>query len=163
MPDECPSLTDALWTPRADHMGVALRQARRAAEMKEVPIGAAIFHGARLVAQACNQVETLKDPTAHAEVIAITQAAAALGDWRLNDCVLYVTKEPCPMCAGAIILARLPMVVWGLSDPQRGGAVSKFQILQSDTLNHRCQYRAGFMEEDCRIILQSFFKALRAE
>src|SRR5690554_3145598 len=106
-----PSPRDPAWAPRMDHMRAALRQAQRAADLKEVPVGAAIFHGARLVGQAYNQVETLKDPTAHAEVIAITQAASALGDWRLNDCVLYVTKEPCPMCAGAIILARIPMVV----------------------------------------------------
>lgn len=150
------------WTPRADHMRVALRQARKAADLKEVPIGAAIFHGAQLVAQAFNQVETLKDPTAHAEIIAITQAASALGDWRLTDCVLYVTKEPCPMCAGGIILARIPMVVWGVTDPQRGGAVSQFQILQNPALNHRTEFRAGFMEEECRALLREFFKELRA-
>jgi tRNA(adenine34) deaminase len=142
-------------------MRVALRQAQRAAERQEVPVGAAIFKGSRLLAQAHNQVETLKDPTAHAEIIAITQAANALGDWRLTDCVLYVTKEPCPMCAGAIVLARLPMVVWGVTDPQRGGAVSLFQILQHPALNHRTDYRAGFMEEPCRAILQEFFRELR--
>ncbi len=143
-------------------MRTAIRQAQRAADAKEVPVGAAIYRGSRLIAQAHNQVETLKDPTAHAEIIAITQAANALGDWRLNDCVLYVTKEPCPMCAGAIVLARLPMVVWGVTDPQRGGAISLFQILQNPALNHRTDYRAGFMEEPCRAILQGFFKELRS-
>lgn len=157
-----PSPRDPAWAPRVDHMRAALRQARQAADLKEVPVGAAIFQGTRLVGQAYNQVETLKDPTAHAEVVAITQAASALGDWRLTDCVLYVTKEPCPMCAGAIILARIPMVVWGVTDPQRGGAVSQFQILQNPALNHRTDFRAGFMEEECRALLRDFFKELRA-
>lgn len=142
-------------------MRVALRQARRAAEAGEVPVGAAIYHGDRLIAQAHNQVELLKDPTAHAEMIAITQAANALGDWRLGDCVLYVTKEPCPMCAGAIVLARLPVVVWGMTDPVRGGAVSRFQILQSEALNHRTSFHAGLLEEECRAIMQAFFRSLR--
>ncbi|HMP74955.1 MAG TPA: nucleoside deaminase [Kiritimatiellia bacterium] len=159
---DVPPPGDPAWAPREDHMRIALRQARRAAELKEVPIGAAIFRGNRLLAQAYNQVETLKDPTAHAETVAITQAASALGDWRLTDCVLYVTKEPCPMCAGAIILARLPMVVWGVTDPNRGGAVSLFQILQNPALNHRTDYRAGFMEEACRTLLQGFFRELRS-
>jgi tRNA(adenine34) deaminase len=165
MPDESmlqdESPRNPLWTPREAHMRVALRQARLAAEHKEVPVGAAIFKGSRLLAQAHNLVETLKDPTAHAEIIAITQAANALGDWRLSNCVMYVTKEPCPMCAGAIILARLDMVVWGVTDPQRGGAVSQFQILQNPALNHRTDYRAGFMEEPCRALLKEFFKELR--
>lgn len=142
-------------------MRTAIRQALRAAALKEVPVGAAIYQGNRLLAQAHNQVETLKDPTAHAEMIAITQAANALGDWRLTDCVLYVTKEPCPMCAGAIVLARIPMVVWGVTDPLRGGAISLFQILQCPALNHRVDYRAGFLEEPCRELLQNFFKELR--
>lgn len=157
-----PDPRDPAWAPNASHMRTALRQAQRAADQKEVPIGAAIYYGSRLVAQAYNQVETLKDPTAHAEVIAITQAASALGDWRLTGCVLYVTKEPCPMCAGAIILARIPMVVWGVTDPQRGGAVSRFQILQCPALNHRTEFRAGFMEEECKSLLSGFFKELRS-
>lgn len=144
-------------------MRMALRQAQRAAEEKEVPVGAVIERGGHLVAQAHNQVELLKDPTAHAEILAITQAAAAVGDWRLSDCVLYVTKEPCPMCAGAIVLARIPMVVWGMTDPQRGGAVSAFRIFQSDGLNHRVDYFAGFLEDECSRIVKDFFKALRAE
>lgn len=150
------------FVPDPAHMRIALRQARRAADLKEVPVGAAIFHGGTLLGQAHNQVETLKDPTAHAEMIAITQAASALGDWRLAGTVLYVTKEPCPMCAGAIVLARIPLVVWGVSDPVRGGAVSVFNILQSKALNHRTDYVAGFLEEDCRALLQGFFRELRS-
>ncbi len=144
-------------------MQVALRQARRAAEAGEVPIGAAIFQGGRLLAQAFNQVETLKDPTAHAEMIAITQAASALGDWRLVDTVLYVTKEPCPMCAGAIVLARIPTVVWGVSDPVRGGAVSVFNILRHPQLNHRAHCIPGFLEAPCKDLLVSFFRERRQE
>lgn len=144
-------------------MRVALRQARLAGEAEEVPIGAAIYHGGRLVAQAHNQVEMLKDPTAHAEMIAITQAASALGDWRLTETVLYVTKEPCPMCAGAIVLARIPVVVWGASDLQRGGGHSVFGILQHPTLNHRTEVIPGFMEEECRTVLVDFFRTRRRE
>ncbi len=156
-----PDPGDPAWQPREDHMRTALRQAQRAAHLKEVPVGAAIYRGAHLLGQAYNQVETLKDPTAHAEIIAITQAASELGDWRLAGCVLYVTKEPCPMCAGAIVLARIPMVVWGVTDPQRGGAASQFQILQHPTLNHRTAYRAGVLEEECRALLREFFRDLR--
>ena len=142
-------------------MRVALRQAQRAAAAGEVPVGAAIFKDDHLIAQAHNQVETLKDPTAHAEMIAITQAAAAVGDWRLDGATLYVTKEPCVMCAGAIVLARLPLVVWGMSDPLRGGAVSRFQVLQSDTLNHRTDFITGVLEEPCAALVKNFFKARR--
>ena len=131
---------DEIWQPDPNAMRAALRQARRAAEAGEVPVGAAIYHNGHLIAQAHNQVEMLKDPTAHAEMIAITQAANSLGDWRLENCVLYVTKEPCPMCAGAIVLARLPIVVWGMTDPVRGGAISRFQILQNESLNHRTSF-----------------------
>jgi tRNA(adenine34) deaminase len=152
----------AAFSPNLAHMRVALRQARMAFDAKEVPVGAAIFRGGALIAQACNQVETLKDPTAHAEVIAITQAASAVGDWRLDGTVLYVTKEPCPMCAGAVVLARIPMVVWGMTDPLRGGAVSAFQIFRSSSLNHRPRYVAGVLEEDCRQLMQDFFRDIRS-
>jgi len=142
-------------------MRVALRQANLAAEEGEVPVGATIFKDGHLIAQAHNQVETLKDPTAHAEMIAITQAAAAVGDWRLDGATLYVTKEPCVMCAGAIVLARLPLVVWGMSDPLRGGAASRFQVLQSDTLNHRTEFITGVLEAECTAVVKDFFKARR--
>ena len=142
-------------------MRAALAQAVRAAEEDETPVGALIVQGHRLIGQAHNQTRTLKDPTAHAEVIAITQAASALGDWRLLDTTLYVTKEPCPMCAGAIVLARIPRVVWGVNDPKRGGAVSVFNILRSPALNHRPELVSGVMEAECRELLQSFFRARR--
>ncbi len=141
---------------------MALRQAERAAEEGEVPVGAVIVYNNRVVGQAYNQVELLKDPTAHAEIIAITQAASALGDWRLLDTTLYVTKEPCPMCAGAIISARIPRVVWGMNDPQRGGAVSRFNILQNADLNHRAEYVSGVLEDECKSLIQAFFKERRA-
>ena len=144
-------------------MRLALKQAQRAAEAGEVPVGAVIYNGGELAGQAWNQTRTLKDPTAHAEIIAITQAAAAAGDWRLTDSILYVTKEPCPMCAGAIVLARIPLVVWGMNDPLRGGAISRFQILQSAELNHRCQVISGVLEEECAAIIKDFFKKRRIE
>ena len=144
-------------------MRQALRQAQRAAEAGEVPVGAVIFNGGTLAGQAWNQTRTLKDPTAHAEIIAITQAAAAAGDWRLTDSILYVTKEPCPMCAGAIVLARIPLVVWGMSDPLRGGAVSRFQILQSAELNHRAEVLSGVLEDECAALIKDFFKKRRLE
>ena len=142
-------------------MSLALQEAQKAAEAHETPVGAVITHKGHIIGRAHNQVELLKDPTAHAEIIAITQAASALGDWRLNDTVLYVTKEPCPMCAGAIVLARVPTLVYGVADPQRGGAVSLFKICASDALNHRPDILAGIMEAECRAILQAFYQHLR--
>jgi len=152
--------------PMAEHearMRRALRQAQAAADEGEVPVGAVVYCGGRLVGQARNQTRTLKDPTAHAEMLAITQAAAAVGDWRLENCVLYVTKEPCPMCAGASVLARLPLVVWGAGDPLRGGAVSRFRILQTPELNHRAEILSGVLEDECAELLRGFFKRRRAE
>ena len=144
-------------------MRQALRQAKMAAEAGEVPVGAVIYNGGTLAGQAWNQTRTLKDPTAHAEIIAITQAASAAGDWRLTDSILYVTKEPCPMCAGAIVLARIPLVVWGMSDPLRGGAVSRFQILQTAELNHRSEVLSGVLEDECAALIKDFFKKRRQE
>ena len=142
-------------------MEIALEQAHRAREAEEVPIGAVIVKDRVLIAKAHNQVETLKDPTAHAEIIAITQAANAVGDWRLEDCTLYVTKEPCPMCAGAIVNSRIARVVWGADDPKRGGAASRFSILESADLNHRPEFTHGVSEELCSALLKDFFKARR--
>lgn len=156
-------MADELWSDHEFRMRAAIRQAKMAAEAEEVPIGAAIYHQGHLIAQAHNQVETLKDPTAHAEILAITQAATALGDWRLTDTVLYVTKEPCPMCAGAIVLARIPLVVWGMTDPKRGGAISEFKILQSTALNHRPDVITGILEAECTEIVKAFFKNRREE
>jgi len=147
----------------SDHffMGEALRQAARAFQAEEVPIGAVVVREGRVIARAFNQVETLKDATAHAEMLAVTQAENAVGDWRLNDCTIYVTKEPCPMCAGALVHARLGRVVFGAADPKAGAAGSALNILQFPTLNHRCEITAGIREPECRGLLQSFFAQQR--
>lgn len=153
------------------YMRMALRQAECAAEAGEVPAGCIIVRldpaapdrPALLIGKAHNQTETLKDPTAHAEILAITQAAAAIGDWRLSDTILYVTKEPCAMCAGAIVLARIPVVVFGAADPRRGGAVSVFNILNNPALNHRCDVVTGVLADECAALLKDFFRARRAE
>lgn len=148
--------------PHAAWMRLALKQACMASSKGEVPVGAVIVRDGKLIGQAHNQVELLKDPTAHAEIIAITQAASAVGDWRLTDCILYVTKEPCPMCAGAIVHARIPLVVWGMTDPQRGGCISLFKILQSGELNHRAEILPGILEDECRDVMQEFFRKRRS-
>lgn len=145
-----------------DHfMREALRQAARACAAEEVPVGAVIVREGRVIARAFNQVELLKDATAHAEMLAITQAEAALGDWRLTDCTLYVTKEPCPMCAGAIVHARLARVVFGAPDPKGGAAGGALNLLQWPTLNHRCEITSGVRLEECRALLKQFFAAQR--
>ena len=142
-------------------MGEALRQAARALEAEEVPIGAVIVRGGKIIARAFNQVESLKDATAHAEMLALTQAQAAAGDWRLTDCMLYVTKEPCPMCAGAIVHTRLARVVFGAADPKGGAAGSALNLLQFPTLNHRCEITGGVREAECRALLRDFFSEQR--
>ncbi len=147
----------------SDHyfMGEALRQAVRAYEAEEVPIGAVVVRGGRVIARAYNQVEMLKDATAHAEMLALTQAEAAVGDWRLTDCDLYVTKEPCPMCAGAIVHTRIARVVFGAPDPKAGSAGGVINLLQFPSLNHRSEITAGVREEECRRLLQTFFAEQR--
>lgn len=142
-------------------MGEALRQAAKAYEAGEVPVGAVIVREGRIIARASNQVELLKDATAHAEMLALTQAEQAVGDWRLTDCTLYVTKEPCPMCAGAIVHTRLARVVFGLGDPKGGAAGGALNLLQFPTLNHRCEITAGLRMEECRALIQSFFAEQR--
>jgi tRNA(adenine34) deaminase len=144
-------------------MGEALRQARKALARDEVPIGAVIVRNSDIIARAFNQVETLVDATAHAEMLAITQAEAAVADWRLTDCDLYVTKEPCPMCAGAIVHARLRRVIFGCPDPKTGAAGSMINLLQMPPLNHRCLITASVREQECRELLQSFFREKRFE
>ncbi len=148
---------------QSDHyfMGEALRQAARACAAEEVPIGAVVVREGRIIARSYNQVELLKDATAHAEMLALTQAEEAVGDWRLTDCTLYVTKEPCPMCAGAIVHVRLGRVVFGASDPKAGAAGSAMNLLQFPGLNHRCEITHGVRERECRKLLQSFFVAQR--
>jgi tRNA(adenine34) deaminase len=147
----------------SDHyfMGEALRQAARAYEAEETPVGAVIVRAGRIIARSHNQVELLRDATAHAEMLALTQAEEVAGDWRLTGCTLYVTKEPCPMCAGAIVHTRLTRVVYGVSDPKAGAAGSALNLLQFPTLNHRCEITAGVREAECRELLRAFFAEQR--
>ena len=144
---------------QSDHyfMGEALRQAAKAYEASEVPVGAVVVREGLIIARAFNQVEMLKDATAHAEMLALTQAEEAVGDWRLTDCTLYVTKEPCPMCAGAVVHTRLERVVFGASDPKGGAAGSALNLLQFPTFNHECEITRGVREAECRELLRSFF------
>lgn len=142
-------------------MGEALRLARRAQAAGEVPVGAIVVREGATIARAWNQVELLKDATAHAEMLALTQAEAAAGDWRLAGCTLFVTKEPCPMCAGAVVHVRLARVVYGVADPKAGAAGSALNLLQFPGLNHRCQITGGVRAEECRALLQGFFETQR--
>ncbi|MEO6871792.1 MAG: tRNA adenosine(34) deaminase TadA [Chthoniobacterales bacterium] len=143
-------------------MSEALRQATRAYEAEEVPIGAVVVREGRIIARAFNQVVLLKDATAHAEMLALTQAEAAVGDWRLADCDLYVTKEPCPMCAGALVHVRMRRVIFGCGDPRGGAAGGLLNLLQNPSLNHQCQITSGVLSEECGRMLQSFFRERRA-
>ncbi len=142
-------------------MGEALRLAAKAFELEEVPVGAVIVHERQIIARAYNQVELLKDATAHAEMLAITQAEAALGDWRLNDCDLFVTKEPCAMCAGALVHVRMRRVIFGCSDERSGAAGGLLNLLQNPAFNHRCELTAGVLQSECGALLQSFFRKKR--
>ncbi|WP_261344073.1 tRNA adenosine(34) deaminase TadA [Roseimaritima sediminicola] len=144
-------------------MRMAVDLAMQAAQEDEVPVGAVIVHENRAIAGAYNQREMLSDPTAHAEMIAITQAAGALGDWRLENCTLYVTLEPCPMCAGAILQGRIPNVIFGAMDPKAGAVDSLFHLLNDPRLNHRCEVTGGVMAELCAKMLTDFFAAKRAQ
>jgi len=143
-------------------MRMAYQEAQQAAEESEVPVGAIIVHDRQVIASAHNLRETLHDPTAHAEMIAITQAAESLGSWRLEDCTLYVTLEPCPMCAGAIVQARIPWVVYGATDPKAGAVESLFRLLEDTRLNHQCQITRGVLAEECGQILSRFFQRQRS-
>jgi len=143
------------------YMSEALRLARKAFAAGEVPVGAVIVREGTVIARAWNQVELLKDATAHAEMLAITQAEAAVGDWRLTDCDLYVTKEPCPMCAGALVHARLRRVIFGCSDPRGGAAGGLINLLQMPQLNHRCDISSGVLADECGAILKEFFSLRR--
>ena len=144
-------------------MRLALAEARQAFDEGEVPIGAVVVWQERVIAAAHNQREALRDPTAHAEMVAITQAAEALGSWRLLDCTLYVTLEPCPMCAGAIVLARLPVVVYGTTDPKAGACHTLYQIPSDPRLNHRAQVIGGVLADRCAAALSDFFAAKRRQ
>ena len=143
-------------------MAEALRQARRAWECEEVPVGAVIVHRGQIIARAFNQVEALKDATAHAEMLAITQAESVIGDWRLQECAIYVTKEPCPMCAGALVHVRMQRVIFGCLSAKDGAGGSLMNLLQHPQLNHQCEITSGVRHDECAGLLQSFFRERRA-
>jgi len=152
------------WTAALDHeywMEMAFREAEKAYEKGEVPIGAVVVYENRIIGRGHNLTETLQDPTAHAEMIAITAAAEYLGSRRLLDTALYVTLEPCSMCAGAIVLARIPLLVFGASDPKAGACGTLYNIVQDVRLNHRVQVIRGILENKCSLILSDFFRKLR--
>ena len=152
---ELEPLSDEHW------MRQALKLAQQAAEQDEVPVGAIIVHKNKIIASAFNQREQLADPTAHAEMIAITQAASHLNSWRLLECSMFVTLEPCPMCAGAILQSRIPRIVYGALDPKAGAVVSLFQLLNDPRLNHRCETLSGVLANECGRILTEFFDRKR--
>ena len=152
MPD-----TDEKW------MREALRAARAALDADEVPVGCVIVHEDRIIGRAHNQREMLRDPTAHAEMIALTQAAAALETWRLGGCTLYVTLEPCAMCAGAMVLGRIDRLVYGAADPKAGAVESVFRLLDEPQLNHKVEVTGGVLAAECGAVLSDFFRTKRAE
>lgn len=147
----------------ANFMRQALTLAEQALESDEVPVGAVITFGGRVIGAGWNQRESLQDPTAHAEMIAITQAAASLGSWRLQGCTLYVTLEPCPMCAGAILQSRIARVVYGARDPKAGAVDSLYRLLDDSRLNHRAEVTGGVMVDQCGAILSHFFQQKRKQ
>lgn len=144
-------------------MEEALRLARLAAEAGEVPVGAVIVKDGEIIGRGFNSTETDKDPTCHAEIKAIRQAAAALGGWRLSGCSMYVTLEPCSMCAGAIVLSRLDALYIGTPDPKSGACVSLSQITTDSRLNHRVELHVGILQEECSAVMKDFFRKLRSK
>ena len=147
-----------------EYMQLAIEQAKRALLLDEVPIGCVILHDptGRVIGEGYNRRETDHDPTAHAEMIAIRQAGAALGHWRLIDCTLYVTLAPCPMCAGAIVNARIPRVVYGATDPKAGACHTLYHLTEDPRLNHRAQCAGGVLADQCAQLLKDFFARQRA-
>jgi tRNA(adenine34) deaminase len=144
------------------YMRDALRLAVKAYEADEVPVGAIVVRAGRIIGRACNQIELLKDATAHAEMLALTQAEAAVVDWRLVDCDLYVTKEPCVMCVGALVHVRIRRLIFGCADPRSGAAGGMINLLQHPALNHHCEITSGVLQNECAAILQDFFQKKRA-
>jgi len=142
-------------------MQEALRLATKARAAEEVPIGAVVVREGKIISRAYNQVELLKDATAHAEMLALTAAEAAVGDWRLTDCDLYVTKEPCPMCAGAIVHTRIRRVIFGCADIRAGAAGTVMNLLQHNALNHRCLITSAVLDTESAALLQDFFRKKR--
>ena len=145
------------------YMREAIKQARRAARIDEVPIGCVIVYDNKIIARGYNRRNTDKSTLAHAEIIAIRKAAKIIGDWRLEDCTMYITLEPCPMCAGAIVQARIPRVVVGAMNPKAGCAGSVINLLQMDGFNHKAELTSGVLVDECRTLLQDFFKEMRAK
>ena len=139
-------------------MREALRLAEKARAAKDVPVGAIVVREQKIISRGYNQVELLKDATAHAEMLALTAAEAAVGDWRLTDCDLYVTKEPCPMCAGAIVHTRIRRVIFGCADIRAGAAGTVMNLVDNASLNHRCQITGNVLQNECAAILQDFFR-----
>ena len=142
-------------------MKMAVEAAKIAEENGDVPIGAVIVHQNKIIAKAYNQKEQLQDPTAHAEIIALTQAAASVGSWRLDGCTMYVTLEPCPMCAGALVLSRMDRLVYGCDDPKAGAVKSLYNIVTDERLNHQLEVTSGVLEKECAAILTDFFRRKR--
>lgn len=163
MPGGPLDMADALLDWDQTYMKQALNLAVAAYEQDEVPVGAVVVHEGRIIGSGWNQRESLRDPTAHAEMIAITQAAASLENWRLEACTLYVTLEPCPMCAGAIVQARIPRIVYGAVDPKGGAVDTLYKLLDDSRLNHRSDVTAGVMGVDCGAILSAFFQEKRKQ
>jgi tRNA(adenine34) deaminase len=155
-------MSELLPSPDERFMRLALLEARRALEHDDVPIGAVVVHDGEVIGSGHNERELRQDPTAHAEAIALREAARALGSWRILESVLYVTLEPCAMCAGAIVLARVPRVVFGAADPKAGACGSVLDVLDEPRLNHRPTVAAGVLGEDCAVLLSSFFAARRS-
>ena len=151
-------------TTKNDHvkwMKVAFREAEKAFEQDEVPIGAVVVQNGQIIGRGYNQCESLIDPTAHAEIITITSASNTIKDWRLKDCQLYVTKEPCPMCAGALINARINMVIFGMYDEKEGCCGSLYQLCRDNRFKHQLTVKGGIMEDACTLMIQEFFKKQR--
>ncbi|MFQ6035163.1 MAG: tRNA adenosine(34) deaminase TadA [Sedimentisphaerales bacterium] len=153
----------ALQETNRRYMRLAIKQAKIAEENGDVPIGAVIVYKNQIIGKAYNQRQQLNDPTAHAEIIALTQAAAYLKSWRLNGCAIYVTLEPCPMCAGALVLARIDRLVYGCDDPKAGAVKSLYNIVTDERLNHKLVVTSGVLAEQCSEQLQSFFQQRRNE
>ena len=143
------------------YMGIAIKEAQKAMSAGDVPVGAVIVRNGDIIAQSFNMREAANDATAHAEILAIREACRKLGRWRLNDCTIYVTLEPCPMCAGALVMSRMERLVYALPESKTGAAESVFNIVDNKSLNHRMKVTAGICENQCRELMQKFFKEKR--
>ncbi len=163
-PDDSPPGEDSLDRSSDQFfMSQALREARKAFRQEEVPVGAIVIHEGHIIGRAANQVELLRDATAHAEMLALTQAQSVIGDWRLTDCDLFVTKEPCPMCAGAIVQCRVRRVVFGCPDEKGGAAGGFINLLQNTPLNHHCLITSGVLAQESAALLKAFFRLRRED